>query len=161
MKKITKQSGFTLIEVLLATGLHILIGALVAPATIGMYRSQIARSTADEIFSTMKKAQAYALYRRGDSDHGIHFSENEFVLFKGGVFDSNSSTNETHELNNLEVSFEPGGESTGTIVFNKATGTPDWFGTIIFSNGPVTQHISICDSGIIEFSDSCDLQDDD
>ncbi len=144
---------------MIAVLLMVLIARLTIPATIEFYNSQITKSTADEVFSTLKKAQAFALTRRGDSGYGVIFnpnSEDFFVLFRGDSYNPNDSVNEIFNLYGLSVEFLPPTPNNNSIYFENATGFPNWTGIITLSKGNVSEQISICEnSGLVEFGNNC------
>lgn len=154
-----QKRGFTLIEILLVVGLVVIIGVFTVPATVNLYNTQISKSTTDEVFSALKKAQAFALYRRNNSDYGVYFDSGNdiFVLFEGDGYGNNPTQDEESDLNGVTITLTPDGENPpDTIYFAKGTGIPSWDGIITLTKGAVTETISVCsDSGTMEFGQDC------
>ncbi|HMP67627.1 MAG TPA: type II secretion system protein [Candidatus Paceibacterota bacterium] len=156
----TKKHGFTLIEIIIAVALFITIGTLTIPMTINFYNSQITNTTTEEIFSALKKAQSYSLYRRENSSHGVKFLENNFVVIRGDSYDSDSPLNEVFDLYSIEIDFGDPPPPDDLINFGLATGLPNWSGVITLTKGNITHQISICElTGLIEYGGSCEDND--
>ncbi|HRY30913.1 MAG TPA: prepilin-type N-terminal cleavage/methylation domain-containing protein [Candidatus Paceibacterota bacterium] len=155
-----KSYGFTLIEILITIGIVLVIAALALPISIDFYNNQITRSATDEIFSALKKAQAFSLYRRDDSSYGVAFDSGEdvYVIFDGDYNDVPADYDEVYDLQSISVSFDPEADPVNEISFEKGTGLPNEgsITTITLTKGAVEQFISVCESGLVELGENCD-----
>lgn len=154
-----KNKGFSLLELLIVTVLMALVARFAIPTTIRFYDSQITKSTADDIYSSMKKAQVYAQTSRGDSNYGIKFNPDNdgetFVIFKGSSYNPSDENNQIFSLYDINVNFNPPNEG-GVIYFFKNTGKPSWEGVITLSKRNTSVIISTCDnSKVIEYGSNC------
>jgi prepilin-type N-terminal cleavage/methylation domain-containing protein len=149
--------GFTLIEVVIVVGLIAAIAGFSVPMSVDFYNTQITKSTSDEIFSALKKAQAYATFRRGDSQYGVAFDSDDdlYVVFKDSYGGSPTSFDEGYDLNGVAVTFDPIISPADEITFTKGTGMPNATTSLTLTKGSISQQISICESGLIELGSEC------
>jgi prepilin-type N-terminal cleavage/methylation domain-containing protein len=147
--------GFTLIEILITIGIVTTIAAFSVPMAVDFYNTQIIKSTSDEIFSALKKAQAFSLYRRNDQVHGVLFDEggDTYQLFSDDDDDTNDSV---YKLEGITVDYSTTLSEDDTITFEKGTGIPNDFVVITLTKGAIIQDISICESGLIEIGNDCE-----
>jgi Tfp pilus assembly protein FimT len=158
-----KNRGFTFIEILIIIGIITTIAAFSVPMTVDFYNTQIMKSTSDEIFSALKKAQAYSLYRRNDESFGVAFEDSEddnfYVLFDGNYIKSLLDDDDVYNLQGITVDFADllgAPVETEVISFEKGTGLPSDFVVITLTKGVISQDISICESGLIEIGSDCE-----
>ncbi|MBI3335117.1 MAG: hypothetical protein HY001_01290 [Candidatus Portnoybacteria bacterium] len=90
--------SFTLAEILLV----VVFIALMVSATLIVFSSLGTRasleSSADHIISTLKKAQYNTISSKDLSGYGVHFEQNQYVLFKGLTYTAGALENETYPL---------------------------------------------------------------
>ncbi len=153
-----KNRGFTFIEILIIIGIITTIAAFSVPMTVDFYNTQIMKSTSDEIFSALKKAQAYSLYRRNDESFGVAFEDGEddnfYVLFDGEYNKDSLDDDDVYNLQGITVDFDKLGLKK--ISFDKGTGMPSDSVVITLTKGVISQDISICESGLIEIGSDCE-----
>ncbi len=148
-----KQNGFTLIELLLALvilGIILLIGL----PSLSVYQAgNLLRETTDEIMDRLRVAHMRTIKKEGNARHGVHFSPQEFVLFKGAVYipgdPENVSTEIGRGLEIYDVSLNGGGND---VVFDFLTGKTSNYGSIkvrVQGSADYTQ-VSISELGLIE-----------
>ena len=148
------KKGFTLIEIILGVALIIAMGALTAPFGLSLYNMQINKSVTDEVYTALKKAQAYSTYRKGNDQYGIKFVGDNFVLFKGATYDAGETLNESSSLYSATTTFSislPSAE----ISFATSTGLPSTSTKITVTSGNTSHDIMVCESGLIELGSSC------
>jgi prepilin-type N-terminal cleavage/methylation domain-containing protein len=127
---ITRQSGFTLLEVLLT----ITLMGIIFTFTIPFYQSFRVNNnldvSANVLAQSLYRAQIFSQAVAGDAPWGIRIQANSIVLFQGTDYaNRDTSLDEIYEL--------PTGiilTGLSEIVFAKLSGTPNLTGAIIFSN---------------------------
>ncbi len=158
------KKGFTLVEILLAITLLITIGALSVPVALGIYDRQMNQTVTDEIYTALKKAQAYSMLAKSDSQFGIKFdnANNYFVLFQGDTYSESDVQNEKSYIYSNEIVFEPS-INEDVILFEKNTGLPTTTDPVFSATTTITvnlgnnvKKIRVCETGLIEIGDSCD-----
>lgn len=95
-----KQSGFTLIELIIVIAIITIITSTAGVALSNFLLSSQINSYTNQLVQVMRKAQNRAFSSVYNSDWGLHFSEeNSFTLFQGETYaNSNSDTHETYEF---------------------------------------------------------------
>jgi type II secretory pathway pseudopilin PulG len=148
IKKIS--SGFTLIEITIVTAVILTL----AVGVIVLYRSFANNtnltSTANQIINTLNLAVNRTLSSEQDSNYGVHFSSNQYILFQGATYSPSSPNNEATalpngiEINNISLLGE------NEVVFGRLTGTTTNSGTItlrIINEPDKTTTITVFPSG--------------
>ncbi len=149
-----KQKGFTFIETLIV----IAVIALIITLTIVSYRYFEKRTeletTAQKITAVLKSAQNKTLASEDDSQYGVHFKSNQYILFKGDIYQEGAADNKTYQITNqIEISQINLAQATNTVVFQRINGQTNDYGTIILtslSQPGETKTINIQLSGQIE-----------
>jgi type II secretory pathway pseudopilin PulG len=159
MKEETKQKnnqlkrsgGFSLIEIILAVGILLIIGAITTPIIMSMYNKQENQSVSDEIVTALKKAHSFAMLRKDDSAFGLKFdNENKkFIVFPGETYDELNQDNLEGELYQSTVTLESD-SGDNTILFAKGTGYTSST-TISVSLNNYLKTIFICENGLVDY----------
>ena len=139
------MKGFTLIELLLVIGGIAIISALTIPVGVNFYRTQVLDETAGDILGALRRAQSQAVFQKNDSEFGVRFLSDSYVLFEGNSYGEVPSQDETFNL--------VGGITTSGIVevtFAKLTGIPSATGTLTITSANDSQGININAQGKIE-----------
>ena len=154
-----KQSGFTLIELIIITGIILLLSGFITVNLLQEQHKISVSSSVDTIISDISSQQTKAM--AGDtngsssqSSYGIYFKSDSYVLFRGTVFSANDPSNFTVMLDNnitITSSF-----SNSTLVFSIRSGQVNGFLdgsntiTIQSSSGPEKKTITINELGIVK-----------
>lgn len=109
---------------------------------------------ADLVVSVLTEARSMTLSSINGYSYGVHFDENQVVLFQGNVYNSTASTNFPTSLNSLvgiqNVSLVGGGNE---VLFNKLTGATAQSGTLqVYLQSATTTYktVTISPTGITE-----------
>ena len=125
-----KQSGFTLMEMLLSVAM---LGILAA-ASIPLYRSfqvQNDLSTATTIYAhTARRAQALSFSGELDDTWGVYTSTGTVVMFRGASYAARDT--DYDELFDIADTIVLSGDTE--YVFSKLTGYPDAAGTLTMTS---------------------------
>ncbi len=146
--KYKKNSGITLIEILLSVSVLGLLAGLATP----VYQSfqvrndlEVAKNTAVQ---SLRRAQVEAQSGVGDSPWGVYFGDGDITLFKGASFATRSAGFD--EFFDVPASIVRTGLSE--VVFSKLEGVPSATGTVtLTSNTNETRNITINAKGMVDF----------
>lgn len=149
-----KNSGFTLIELIIVVGIFLLLAALVVPALVFFKSQSILDFTAQEIVNTLRLAQNKTLSSEGATSFGVYFTTNQFILFKGAVYDVGSSDNEIHNLDTTlrisEINL-----SGSQVIFDRLSGTTANSGSLkieLVQDSTKNRYVYIDSSGTVSLS---------
>lgn len=152
----TGNWGFSLIEVLVAVSVLTIITGLVAPGFNFFKRQSIIDGATQEIVHALRFAQNKTLASEGNSNFGVYFETNKFVLFKGVTYSASAIDNEVHNLDSsLNISAINFGGAVSYVVFDRLTGTTANYGSLsVGRTGDASQDkvIYIDQSGIISLA---------
>lgn len=129
------MKGFTLLETLLALGIVAVIAALSMASLSNFNRDKALAVETEKVLSLVAKARSLTLAAKDDSVYGVHFEAQKAVLFKGGSYNANDSTNHIQPLNgevNIATVALIGGGSD--VVFKKLSGATTQSGTITLAS---------------------------
>ncbi len=142
MTETLKKRGISIVEILVALG----IGAIILSSSMGVFRL-IVKTGEDADFKKaltsvqmqLEKARSLATSSKDAVVYGIHFEPSQITLFKGSTYSAGESSNEVTSLNNKaiisDISFSDGNPD---VIFQKITGEPKQFGSIIISQATDT-----------------------
>ncbi len=148
MKRINKQQGFTLLEVLLS----IAIIGLITGIGIPVYQSFQVRNDLDiaavSMVQSLRRAQILAEAVDGDTSWGVKVQVGSIVVFKGVSYATRDANyDETFQIpTNISLS------GTQEVVFAKVTGLPQSSGSgVLTSNNNETRTITINAKGMVDY----------
>ena len=122
MKKPKNPKGFTLIEILLTISLFIIASVLLLVNITRPKSIADIKSTENLIYTTIKEAQITAM-AGSTSDYGVHFEQDRFILYEGGVYAQGDPNNLETTLNDnltIESINFPGGSPD--LLFSQISG---------------------------------------
>lgn len=128
---IKSNAGFTLVEVLLILAILGLISGLAIPFYQSFQVSSEFDNTTQEIVQTMRRAQITAMSSKSLSDYGVHFADQQYIIFRGATFNPADIYNESFEIAST-LSVSTGGNDD--IVFSSVSGLPNVEATIILNS---------------------------
>lgn len=143
-----KNSGFTLLEILLSVAAL----SLIAGISIPIYQSFQVRNDLDIAAQTIaegaRRAGLQSQASDGNTSWGIRISSGSMVLFKGASYAARDATYD--EVFNIPTSIAPSG--IGEIVFARLTGLPSTTGNIVLTtNANETRTITINSKGMANY----------
>ncbi len=148
--------GFSLIEVLIAVSVLTILSGLIAPGFNFFRRQSALDGATQEIIHALRLAQNKTLASEGDSNFGVYFEANKFVVFKGLTYSASSPNNEVHNLDSsLSISSVNFGGAVAYVVFERLTGTTANYGSLVVrqaSDASQNKTIYIDQSGIISLA---------
>ncbi|MEO5635262.1 MAG: type II secretion system protein [Candidatus Paceibacterota bacterium] len=150
MKNFYKK-GFTLIEVLIVIAIVGLLIAIVLPKFSKIRENQVFKGAILDTISSINKAKGETLSSISSSEYGVHFQSDKVIIFKGKVFSSGASDNETiiitspASITNVTLGGVSG--TSGAIYFNRLTGAPSATGTITIATSNYSKIVTISATG--------------
>lgn len=125
------MKSFTLVELLLIVGILIILTAISVPTFRYFQKESDLNNSTQGIINTLRLAQNKTLASERESNYGVHFEAEKFILFKGASYDPSATNNETHNLPQSVEIYEinlAGGETK--VVFDRLTGETNQFGKV-------------------------------
>jgi len=150
------NQGFTFVEVLIAISVLIIISGLVA-SSFNFFKQQSALDgAAQEIIHALRLAQNKTLASEGDSNFGVYFEANVFVIFKGPTYSASSPDNTIYNLDpSLGISAVNFGGAVAYVLFERLTGMTANYGSLVIeqvSDPSRNKTIYIDRSGIVSLA---------
>jgi prepilin-type N-terminal cleavage/methylation domain-containing protein len=139
-------NGFTLVELMLVMALVLIVGIFTSGVGVSYYRSQVLNETADNLVSSLRHAQGYALSGKDNSAFGVYIHEDSYVMFEGQDYESR--VEEEDMVFPISANITMSGPVE--IVFSELTGTPNVTETIYLTLGSREKQIDILPSGYID-----------
>lgn len=148
MIRVQRQvKGFSLIEVLLILAILGLVGGMSIPFYQSFQVKSELENTTKEITQTIRRAQITAMSSEGLTAHGIHFSGQQYILFRGAVYNPADIYNEAFDIASTLSVFTGGNDD---IIFSSVSGIPNVEATIIInSNNGASNSITINGLGVL------------
>jgi Tfp pilus assembly protein FimT len=81
-----KNGGFTLIEAGITIAISIIILSIILPVGINFYLDYQFDSEHSLLFSLFQFARNLAMVNRNESDHGVYWDSESFIVFQGSSF---------------------------------------------------------------------------
>ena len=128
-----KKKGITVVELLIAAGIIIMLGTIIA-SVFHNFRDPIElNSAAEEGVSMLNDARSRTLSSKNSQQYGIHFASSSVVLFRGAVYSASDSNNEESIFPaGAEVSCIALNGGGADLVFDRLTGETNDYGAVIF-----------------------------
>jgi len=120
--------GFTFIELLIVSGLIIIISTLTLPATIHFYKTQQLNDAKEGLVQVLRRAQQKAMSVENDSSFGVYVGSGAtgyYSLFRGISYQKKDD----EEIFEVQKNIIFGGDIS-EVVFTKLKGTPTVSGNI-------------------------------
>ena len=126
-----EQKGFTFIEILIVIAILLILLALALPTYRLFVRESDLNTAYEELVGNIRATQTKTLASEEESQHGIHFEADYYVLFQGSSYDASDPNNEIRNLPDTiaihDISLTGGAQE---VVFERITGTTSQTGAI-------------------------------
>jgi type II secretory pathway pseudopilin PulG len=140
-----KESGFTIVELILVIGLILTLGGFMLSFGLGFYRSQVLEDATARINTVLREAQGKAFYEKRDASFGVRFKPDSYIFFQGESFSGRvSELDLTYDLPE-PVSISGPDE----VVFTQGSGTSTFSGVLTLKLGVKKREIEINSEGKI------------
>lgn len=142
-----RNSGFSLIEMLVVIALMAALAAIGLIAGLDSYQRYLFRSDLDTAAALLQKARSSALNNIGEASHGVYFGDTgKFVLFRGASY---ALRNPSYDLP-IEKSKVVSASGLREVVFVPLSGETAG-GNIVLSDGARNVAITINNEGGISW----------
>ncbi len=132
MKNISKNSGMSLVEVLIVVALFGIIVGIVGFSFSGYRNSQALSNAENETVALVNEARSRTLAGDSANAYGIHLEASRVVLFVGSSFIDTATSNRVVSFDNTitmtSLSLAGGGSD---VIFKKLTGGTDQYGSFV------------------------------
>lgn len=125
-----RQSGFTLLELLLSVTIITMLAGVGLPVYESFVRRNDLDQTTTSVVALLRRAQTYATGVNGDSAWGVSFSASSATLFKGTSFGGRDTNFD--ETVPMPASLTQSGLSE--VQFAKFTATPSTTGSVTLTS---------------------------
>jgi Tfp pilus assembly protein FimT len=143
------QKGITGLEMLVVVAVLAIIFAIVTPQFAKIREGAVVKAAIEDVLSSINKAKNQTISSVDSSEYGVHFESDRVIIFKGTVFSSGASTNETVNITSpasiSNITITGGGAD---IYFNRLSGAPNTSGSIIVSSTNFSKTITISATGV-------------
>ncbi len=150
-KKMKREAGFTLVEMLLTVAALSIIAVVAIPFT----NSSLVRGNFDassRVYeNALRKAYAYARASRNDTDWGVYTASSSVTVFSGSTYAGRSAAlDESNEYAYpLTVTGTIASGGIAEVVFAKGSGLPSATGTVVVENGGNSKTFTMNAAGAI------------
>lgn len=151
MKTNFNKGGFTLIELLISLVIIAIIGATAIPVYYHFYTRNELDAVVGNTVQKIRRAQTLALTMTEDDSWGVAIKNESILLFKGEIYEENSSIVLEEFLIPNNILFS----GLEEVVFEKNTGLPKTSGEIKFSTrDELSRSIIINEMGVLSYGES-------
>lgn len=145
------KKGITIIELLIVLAVIGIMLGVATPQFYKMRENQVLKSAVQNVLSSVDKARSQTLASLNSSQYGVHFETEKIIIFTGISFVPNAASNETINITApatiSNVALGAGSPTTGSIYFNRLSGSPSTTGTITISTTNYSKTITISGAG--------------
>lgn len=146
---INKNSGFTLVEILVTVAVFGIVLSIGAFANVNLFTREISIQEQTTLVSVLQKARGRAMNNIHSTPHGVHIENGSdyYIIFRGDTYSSSSTTNEkVWREKKVAIS------GLTDIVFNQLSGNTTNTGTItLVDTAGKTKIVTINANGLIDW----------
>lgn len=147
--------GVSFFEIIIVLAIMGIILAVSIPSFSSFRDRQIVKSTTEDIVTLLNEARNSTLLSKSSTFYSVHLENSRAVLFTGGTFDTNDSSNKVVTYDTLvnttsgNISLNGGGTD---VKFDRLTGDTSQYGTIqvsLISDSNIKKVITINKLGVV------------
>lgn len=120
MKNLSKNFGFTLIELIIGVSIFLSLLTLGWINFSTLPSKVTLNSSYETMYSDIKNQQSEAM--NGEGAFGVHFESDHYILFKGEVYNASDTTNFQVNFENANIGITNNLFSGGNIIFQASSG---------------------------------------
>src|SRR3989344_1210319 len=140
-----RQSGFTLIEMLVTLGLAGIILLIGLPMGFDAYQRYAFASDKSIFINALQKARIRAASNVAQTEHGIKIGDDRYIIFRGPSYVGSTTDEIINKNANLTIS------GTSEIVFSQLSGDSSFNGELVISDSFRTAKINTNSEGGISW----------
>lgn len=153
---IQRNTGKTILEIVIAISILIIILAMIVPALSTFRNDQTIKNTTEDIISLLNEARTDTLSSKNSTYYSVHFESTRAVYYAGGTFTDGLSTNKVITFDTLVSLPISGGinlnGSGSDVHFTRLSGDTNEYGTIVVqlkSDATKQKTITIAKTGVV------------
>jgi len=125
------QKGFTAVELLVVVAIIGILSTIMTLSFSNFRNNQALQNTANTVMSVIEEARTKTLSGDGNTYYSVRFESGKAVLFTGGTYNANASTNKyfSYETPVTLGTLSLNGSATA-VTFDRLTGKTSQYGTI-------------------------------
>ena len=146
------RRGITVMEFMVLFAVLAIIVAIVISQFSQTRELQVLKTAVGDTLSALDKARAETLSYLDSSEYGVGFKSDRIIIFKGKVFSSGATDNETIDIvspagiSNVTLGGASG--SSGDMYFSRLSGMPSKSGTVTILTTSYSRTITISATGM-------------
>lgn len=125
------ESGFTLIEIVIAIGVLAIIGTTIFVGFSTATESADLKTSAFKVVDALQFARTRTIASLASSQYGVHFEQTQYVLFRGATYNASDPDNIVYPLSLrveiADITLAGGGSD---VVFDRITGKTTQNGSV-------------------------------
>ncbi len=135
---VKSSAGFTLMEILISIAVLGLLAALAVANFGGTRTDKVLKITATNIAFALEEAKSNALAGKGGENHGLHISEDTFIVFSGNSYNASDPDNRPQTIDSQLMLTTTA--SSEAIIFSRITGNVPAVSTTTISETADSSH---------------------
>lgn len=147
MTSLSKQSGFTIMEMTLSLAVVGLIAGLSMPLFRSMQVTNDLDVATNAVVSSLRRSQTLSVAMEGDSTWGTKVVSGSVVTFRGTSY----ATRVTAYDETFAISTEIIPTGISEVVFSKLSGDPQQTGTFTLTSGTNVRTVAVNSKGTIDY----------
>jgi Tfp pilus assembly protein FimT len=145
------QRGVSALELITVISIITILIFMVFSKFSSVREGQVIKSAVEGVLSSIDRARGETLSSLNSSEYGVHFQSDKVIIFKGKVFSSGASDNESIDLTTpasiTNITFGGVSGTSGDVYFNRLSGMPSTTGTISINTASYSKIITISATG--------------
>lgn len=145
------QRGVSALELITVISIITILIFIVFSKFSSVREGQVIKSAVEGVLSSIDRARGETLSSLNSSEYGVHFQSDKVIIFKGKVFSSGASDNESIDLTTpasiTNITFGGVSGTSGDVYFNRLSGMPSTTGTISINTASYSKIITISATG--------------
>lgn len=140
-----KNFGFTIFEMLIVFGIFAILAVIGLPVGLNFYLSYQFDSEYELLISLLQNARNLSMVNHNESDHGLFFDTDEFIIFQGVSYVSRAVAEDRSFPRSAGISISGPSE----IVFSALSGSASASTTYALSDGTISRDLHVNSEGLV------------
>lgn len=147
------NSGFTLVEMLVAIGILTVVASIGVYFFASLYKKEALEKDTASLVALINQARMLSVSSKDASAFGVHLQNDKAVLFEGFSYVSGGANEKTSGFSGkVQVSSYALAGGGSDIVFDRLTGNTSNSGTIVLSlkDGSASTTVTVLQTGVVQ-----------